>query len=112
MRIALAQTRPVRGDIAANIAAHVRIIGTAAERHTDFLVFPELSLTGYEPQLARDLATDPDDPRLEVFQRLSDRNKMIIGVGLPTPASPRPRITLLLFSPDAARRAYSKQPTA
>jgi predicted amidohydrolase len=81
----------------------------AAARGAELVAFPELSLTGYEPQLALALASDLDDPRLDVFQELSDRNGMRVAVGLPTRAAPRPRITLALFAPNSPRSSYSKR---
>ena len=46
--LAAAQTVPVRGDVEANLAQHVRLVRVAAEEKAQVLVFPELSLTGYE----------------------------------------------------------------
>lgn len=108
MKLALVQARSVRGDVEANIAAHVRHVKTAAALGAQFVVFPELSLTGYEPELARARAVDDRDPRLAVFQGLSDELRLLIGVGLPTRAVPRPRISLVLFSPQVPPRVYSK----
>lgn len=108
MKLALVQARPVRGDVEANIAAHVRHVTTAAGLGAEFVVFPELSLTGYEPELARERAVDERDPRLAVFRRLSDDLRLIIGIGLPARAAPRPRISLVLFAPQAPPRLYSK----
>ena len=109
MIIALAQTRPVRGDIPANIDGHVRLIEAAVARGAEVVAFPELSLTGYEPALAWELAVDVSDPRLEVFQRLSDARRVTLAIGLPTRATPRPRISLALFSPGASPWFYSKR---
>jgi predicted amidohydrolase len=47
LRLALAQTEPVLGDVAANLKAHVRLAREARRRGADLIVFPELSLTGY-----------------------------------------------------------------
>ena len=58
MKIALVQARPVKGDIEANIAAHKRLIGLAVLNGADMIIFPELSITGYEPELANELATN------------------------------------------------------
>lgn len=62
MRIAVAQTVPVRGDVKANIAEHLRLADQA--EGADVVVFPELSLTGYELDLAEELAFTENDPRL------------------------------------------------
>ena len=47
MKIGVVQTRPVKGDIAANLADHQRWASLAVERGVGLLVFPELSITGY-----------------------------------------------------------------
>ena len=109
MKIALAQTKPVRGDISANIAGHVRFLAYASSRGVAMLVFPELSLTGYEPHLARELASDLRDPCLDAFQHFSDQHGIRIAVGLPIHAIPRPYITLALFAPNSLRSSYSKR---
>jgi predicted amidohydrolase len=75
----------------------------------DVVVFPELSLTGYEPTLAGKLAIDSNDERLNEFQAISDAKGIAIGVGLPTRSTARACITLLLFLPHRSRLAYSKR---
>ena len=45
--IALAQIRPVLGDVSRNLAQHLEVIARAAEQGAHLVVFPELSLTGY-----------------------------------------------------------------
>jgi predicted amidohydrolase len=61
--IAAAQTVPIRGDVDANLESHVRLVRVAAEERARVLVFPELSLTGYELDLAAGLAFAENDPR-------------------------------------------------
>ncbi|MBK8613922.1 MAG: carbon-nitrogen hydrolase family protein [Flavobacteriales bacterium] len=109
MRIGIAQTRPVKGDIPANIEAHLRCIMLASTVQAEALFFPELSLTGYELALASALATDQDDVRLDALQRTSDELGIIIGVGLPTRAGAEVRISMVIFEPHRPRRSYSKQ---
>ena len=109
MRISVVQTRPLRGDIPGNIAAHRRLLDALLPHLPDVVVFPELSLTGYEPELARELAAAPDDARLEEFQHVSDMAHITIAVGLPTRFEPRPCISLVLFQPERERVLYSKR---
>src|SRR5262245_49180133 len=45
---AAAQTIPLRGDVDANLEQHARLAQVAADEQARVLVFPELSLTGYE----------------------------------------------------------------
>ena len=58
MRLFLGQTRPIKGDIHHNIENHTKFIELAISHRADMVVFPELSITGYEPTLAKELATD------------------------------------------------------
>lgn len=109
MRIGVAQTRPFKGDILRNIEAHLRLIELARNARADMIVFPELSITGYEPELASALGTTAGDIRLDVFQTLSDRYSMTIGVGIPTMDGAGVRITELIFQPGQLRQAYSKR---
>lgn len=109
MKIGVAQTRPVKGDIPRNIANHQTLIDLAVADGADLLIFPELSLTGYEPELAADLATTPDDSRFDVFQTQSDAHRITIGVGLPIRSEEGIWISLLIFQPHQPRHLYSKK---
>ncbi|MEO5684937.1 MAG: carbon-nitrogen hydrolase family protein [Chitinophagaceae bacterium] len=109
MKISVAQVRLCKGDITANIEIHKRLIKTAILHNADAVFFPELSITGYEPTLARDLATSPDDSRLESFQHMSDANNIMIGIGVPTKAENGTLISMLIFQPGRAKQVYSKQ---
>ena len=80
MKIAVAQTRPVKGDIKANIEHHKKMIGLAVSHGADMIIFPELSITGYEPDLAKELATNQDDSRFDDFQQISDNRQITVGV--------------------------------
>lgn len=109
MKICVAQTRSVKGDIAGNIVHHKKFVDQAITLGAHLIIFPELSLTGYEPTLAKALATTPDDSRLEDFQTLSDMGKIVIGVGMPTQNVAAPSISMILFQPRQARQTYSKR---
>ncbi|MDA0265797.1 MAG: carbon-nitrogen hydrolase family protein [Cyanobacteria bacterium] len=108
MKICVAQTRPVMGDIEANIDRHQQLIEGAIALGADLIVFPELSITGYEPTLAKDWAVDLGDRRFDRFQTLSDTHQITIGIGAPTQNPPGICISLLLFQPHQARQHYSK----
>ncbi|GAB3325785.1 carbon-nitrogen hydrolase family protein [Larkinella ripae] len=109
MKLGVAQTRPVKGDILRNIETHKKLIGRAVLQGADVLIFPELSITGYEPSLARNLATQPDDRRFDEFQTISDTDQITIGIGVPTPGETGTCITMVLFQPTQPRQTYSKQ---
>jgi predicted amidohydrolase len=109
MKICVAQTRPVRGDINRNIENHKKLIDIAVSNAADIIIFPELSLTGYEPQLANELAVDLNDSRFDDFQQLSDKKEITIGLGVPARMSSGVSITMILFRPQTSRQWYAKK---
>jgi predicted amidohydrolase len=109
MKICVAQTRPVRGDIQTNIRSHKRLIELAVSKGAEMIFFPELSLTGYEPRLAEQLATSPDDSRFDEFQITSNEKRIVIGVGMPVRSAAGILISMIIFQPHRPRQTYSKQ---
>jgi len=109
MKICIAQTEPIKGNVSANITAHKKFIELALALNAEAIFFPELSLTGYEPELAKKLATNHNDNRLDIFQQICDNNHIIIGLGLPTATESKIRISMIIFEPNKPRQTYSKQ---
>lgn len=109
MKIALAQTRPVKGNVQKNIGAHKRFIQQAIDQGANAIIFPELSITGYEPSLANDLASTMHDERFKVFQGLSDDYHLYIGVGMPLRTGEGVEIGMVIFLPGKPMQVYSKQ---
>lgn len=108
MTIALAQLRPHVGAIEENIQRHLEFVSQAAARHADFIIFPELSLSGYEPKLADTLALELHDQRLDVFDTVSLTHSITIAVGIPLRVDQGVHISLVIFSPAKSRKVYSK----
>lgn len=109
MKICVAQTRPSTGNILVNIENHKKLITLAVSYKADIIIFPELSLTGYEPALAKDLATDQHDERFDSLQKMSNEAQITIGVGVPTKNNEGISISMILFQPHKAREIYSKK---
>lgn len=109
MIICAAQMRPVKGDVEANIKNHEKLIATALSHGAETIIFPELSLTGYEPHLAEKLATDITDSRFRVFQELSDNHQIIIGAGMPIRQNKGVCIGMIIFQPKQPQQLYSKK---
>ena len=109
MKICVAQVRPSRGDLKRNMVAHQRLLDIAISKKADVVVFPELSLTGYEPKLCKELATHQDDKRLDELQAISDAHRLAVCVGLPTFSNSGVRISMIIFQPNQGRITYSKQ---
>lgn len=109
MKISLAQIRPINGDIGSNIRQHLQFIDEAIRQKADLILFPELSLTAYEPTLAEALAMRPSDPRLDIFQEKSNEYGIHIGLGVPTVKGSHLFISLILFRPNQSHLIYSKK---
>lgn len=109
MKIAIAQSQSLKGAIEENIKTHLQFITKAIELKSDLIVFPELSITNYEPELAAELAAEVDDSRFDAFQNLSDNHQIVIGVGMPTGKEKAVKISMLIFQPNQKRTIYSKQ---
>jgi len=109
MKICIAQLQPNKGHIKQNIEKHIRIIRRAIQKKAKIIVFPELSLTGYEPTLARETAVEIDDSRFKIFQEIANSHDLIIAVGIPLKCKEGITISLLFFSPNTKRFSYAKQ---
>jgi predicted amidohydrolase len=111
MKIAVAQTKSIKGAVEKNIDYHEQFIKLAVANKVDLIVFPELSLTGYEPELAQELASHQDDKQFDTFQDISDKQNIIICVGMPTHNYNQTGIliSLIIFQPREKRLTYSKQ---
>lgn len=106
--IAVAQTCPLAGDVEANLEEHLRLTQVAASRGAQIVVFPELSLTGYELSLAGELAFSEDDPRLLPLIEASASASAALIVGAPVRIGPRLHIGAFLLTPDRTPGIYTK----
>lgn len=82
VHIGLAQTYPHLGDVAANLRQHLALAETARAQGVDLLVFPELSLTGYQiqdlvPEVA--IKTTADDPIFSQLLAASQAIDLVFG---------------------------------
>ena len=102
LSVAAAQPRCAAGDVAANAVAHGEAIRAASAR---LVLFPELSLTGYE------LAADPvalTDPALAAVVEACHATGSIAFVGAPIEEDDRKYIATLRVDADGAAVAYRK----
>jgi predicted amidohydrolase len=108
---AAAQCAVRAGDISANATLHLAFMQRAREQGATFLLFPELSLTGYEPALAQSLAQTVDSPLLAPLRQMAQEASMTTVVGLPLqrPGQDKPQIAAVVLHPDGAVAVYTKQ---
>lgn len=108
--IALAQLPVIKGAVAENLEMHLTYIQRAAERGADLVVFPELSLTGYELELLEQLVLPKDS---EVFGTLSTAavaHNIVVIAGCPLlNENSKPYIGAVICFPNGERAFYAKQ---
>ncbi len=101
--IAVAQPACVPGDVAANAAAHAAAVRAAGAR---VVVFPELSLTGYELDAP---PVSPGDPRLSVLSGACASTGSVALAGAPVAdADGRAYIAMLAADGSGITVAYRK----
>lgn len=111
LTVAAAQSISIAGDVHANIARHQRFIVAAAEEGVQVLVFPELSLSGYERGLAAQLAIAPDAALLQPLRDLAREVGVTAVVGMPIRLSDNSPVLIgaLVLAADGSWAVYSKQ---
>lgn len=109
MKLCAVQLASLKGDLPGNLQRHLVCIEQAAALGAELVVFPELSLTGYEPSVARQAALPVTSARLDPLQAACDRLGITVAVGLPLPTPDGIRIGMPIFCPEAPRQAYAKQ---
>ncbi len=109
LRIAAAQSHSVPGDIGANVARHCAFIDAAVKAGVQLLVFPELSLTGYDLPGMEAAALSQDDARLAPISERAAKHQMTIVAGAPL-RNPNglPFIGAIAFQPDGRSTACRK----
>jgi len=109
MIFASAQTNPDLKDIFSNLKDHYQLIKMAADNGAQLIVFPEMSITGYQRESANECSFSDSDIRLEILQQMAVDSKMIIIAGAPLKIGPRLFIGSLILSPDGSTSVYTKQ---
>jgi predicted amidohydrolase len=109
LTLAVAQSIAVPGDLARSVRDHARLASDAADHRARIVVFPELSLTGYDRRLTPRNALAPSDPRLQPLQAIADARDLIIVAGAPVISADGLHIGALSFTPGRPARAYLKQ---
>jgi predicted amidohydrolase len=108
MKIALLQIASITGDLERNIARHLAALGHLRGSGAELAIFPELSLSNYEPPVAARAAIDAADERLAPFDQIAGSLGIHISVGAPLRTADKPSISAILFSPGQPRRVIHK----
>lgn len=109
-RLGVAQFAPRDGDLRAKLAAHLACVNQAAERGADLLVFPELSLFGYDLPVAATQPMSADDPRLDALRLAARDHAMTLVVGAAAESGQvRPQLAAFAIAPTGHLSIYAKR---
>lgn len=109
MILAAAQTNPNKGDISGNLKDHYRLTRMAADKGAALILFPEMSITGYERDGAEGLSFTHEDLRLDTLRNLAIDRHIIIIAGAPIRIHPSLYIGSFILLPDGSLSMYTKQ---
>ena len=80
MRVALAQSDPVLGDVGENTRRSREAVRRARSEGADLVVLPELTLTGYALGLVSDdVSRSTDDPEITQLAEEADGLACVVG---------------------------------
>lgn len=109
MKIAAAQIQVREENIAKNLEEHYRWIKSAAVHGAQLIVFPEMSVTGYEREKAASMAFHATDKRLDGLRELSAIHNITIVAGAPILLGKSLYIGSFIVRPDGTPGIYTKQ---
>ncbi|MCF2446531.1 carbon-nitrogen hydrolase family protein [Dyadobacter sp. CY345] len=109
MIVAAAQTIPKRKNTTENLEDHYRLVNLAADHGAQLIVFPEMSLTGYEREFAAELSFVGNDMRLDKLKNLASNRNIIILAGAPILLESGLHIGMFVLEPNQPERIYTKQ---
>jgi len=109
--ISLAQVPVIKGNIEANLSNHISLVEASSHLGADVVVFPELSLTGYELALLERLAFDKNSSNILTLSEAAIQYDITIIAGCPlsVPNSVKPTISAVICFPNGQVDFYSKQ---
>ncbi|HBD95863.1 MAG TPA: carbon-nitrogen hydrolase family protein [Spirochaetia bacterium] len=109
IKIAIAQIKSFRNNTKRNIQKHIEFIELASKHHSDIILFPEMSLTGYETKNAHKLVFEINDSRLDILKVLSEKYNQIIVTGAPLKIDEKQYIGSFIIFPNQDVEIYIKK---
>lgn len=110
LTVGLAQIQAEKGDLVNNLKTHLAFIAASSRLGADLVAFPELSLTGYELELAAELALEAGSSVLTELSRAAVRHRIVVVAGCPLKnGAGKPFIGAVICFPDGRVEYYAKQ---
>lgn len=105
----IAQISSVRDNYKDNIEKHMEFIRLAAQYNSRIIIFPEMSLIGYERELAKKQYFTQNDIRLDCIQKASEEHNIAIVAGGPLLLDDHLYIASWIFTPNNHQHIYTKK---
>lgn len=109
MIIAAAQTSPHLSHVSNNIEDHVKLTKLAALNGAELILFPEMSLSSYEREKAKELTFSDRDERLTALINIASEKNITIVVGAPIKIKEDLHIGCFIIKPNGTFDIYTKQ---
>jgi len=109
MKLASAQINCTVGEVQKNLDEHYKVIELAIDNNVQLITFPEMSLTGYCREEAKELAFDEYDIGLNKLKELASIGNIIIVAGAPVYIKQRLYIGSFVIHPSEPIMIYTKQ---
>lgn len=109
MKICAVQMASLHDDVPGNLQRHLWWVSHAKALGADLVVFPELSLTGYFPSMARQASMAEGTPLLDTLQAACDAQSIGVAVGLPYSGIQGVRIGMSILRAGQPRLSYAKR---
>lgn len=108
--VSLAQVPVVKGAVRQNLDTHHSYIAKSSRVGADVVIFPELSLTGYELDLAETLACQEDAVEFKELSKAAIDHSIVVVAGCPlVTAAAKPAIGAVVCFPNGNIEFYAKQ---
>lgn len=82
MRIAVAQINSELGNKEANLQKIAELCSKASKCSTDIILFPEMSVTGYNMEVIINIASSKNDDTYQTISNIAKENKIKIAIGI------------------------------
>ncbi|MDF2472822.1 MAG: synthetase [Anaerocolumna sp.] len=105
----VAQIKSFRENYTRNIEKHMEYIRLSAQYNSKIVIFPEMSLTGYDRERAGDQCFTKDDLRLECLRKASLDYSIVIVAGAPLLLKGHLYIASWVFTPTNDPQIYIKK---
>jgi len=107
--VGIAQIRDNENNVERNLETHEKLIRLAGKQGVRYLLFPEMSLTGYLREGAAGKAVHRRDPIVSRLRDLSVELEMVISVGAPFCDGTKFYIGTLILEPNGTESVYAKK---